>query len=256
MRISEVIRDMIRNKFTDINDNVCVFLSGGLDSTIVLHNLVELGVPNIKTFTAKFGGDQDECEKAAKIANLYKTDHEEVVIDNYIETLPEIMKYFSKPRYNVWPHWLCKRAIDKGIETVYIGEGSDEFFGGYSEDRPFLIAWSGQLIYVRFTYDTITDHFGLNLKVPFSDLDWRDMVHFYKPSNKEYLRRAYTGVIPDFIIDQSSSQPPAFASNYRTLWDNDIHKIFPGFEPKTTNEIREKLQLYVTKLWVESHWKK
>ena len=82
--------------------NPAVYISGGLDSTIVLHHVCEKAIKPVYTFTARFNVETDECEHAAEVAKHYGTIHTEVQITNLIERMPEILKIFDRPRYNFW----------------------------------------------------------------------------------------------------------------------------------------------------------
>lgn len=241
--------ELIRSKVV-VKSKPAIYTSGGLDSTIILHHLREKTDGEIYTYTAKFNNEGDEHKKARRLADYYNTIHKNIDVDNYVKTLPEIMKFFRQPRYNVWPYWLAKQAQLDDRKTVYIGEGSDEHFGGYSH-RDYLEAWAMQLMYVRYTYDTIHTHLDLNLQVPFSDMYWKDVVDYYSPPDKKLLRDAYSDILPDFVIDTNSSQPPAFVSNYRKLWNTELYKYFPDYSPSSVSDIREILQLLVTKIWIQ-----
>ena len=67
--------------------DVAVFLSGGMDSSIIVAGLRELGVPRIHTFTIGFRVDgateriQEDLAYARMVAERFSTEHHEVVID-------------------------------------------------------------------------------------------------------------------------------------------------------------------------------
>lgn len=238
--------ELIRSKVV-IGPNPAIYISGGVDSTIILHHLREKWDGEIKSYHMHFGGPDDEAEKARKVAEYYETNHREVKIVDYISVLKKCMVFFSQPRYNIWPYWMAVAAKEDGASTVYIGEGSDEYFGGYM-DRNYLYGWAGQIVYVRFTYDEIHSHLGLDLRAPFSDIPRMEVIDCFYPPDKKLLRRAYKDLIPDFV----ASQPPAFTSNYWKLWNTEIYQYFKDYKPETLTDVRNALQLLATKYWVES----
>jgi len=245
--------ELIREKVIS-GPKPAVYISGGLDSTITLHHLREKYTGDIYTYHAEFGVDEDECDKARKIARHYGTIHKQIKIDKYLETLPEIMRFFEAPRYNVWPYWLARQAKADGRETIYIGEGSDELFGGY-HDRDYLHGWSSQIEFVQYTYDQIHRHLGLTLRRPFYGIDWRAVLDYFSPPDKGQLRAIYKDVLGPDILNLATSQPPPMAQVYWRLWKSDISKHFPGNRPETTKDIKKLLQLLVTKIWVDERHK-
>ena len=223
-----------------------VYISGGIDSTIVLHHLTEKSNCKIYTYHAKFGMDGDECGKARKVAEYYGTKHTEVEVTNFVKTLSEVMKFFTRPRYNIWPFWLAKQAKLDGREVIYIGEGSDEHFGGYV-NRDYISAWASQINYAFFTFKTIHSHLNLRLEAPFHNLDWKKTTKFYKPPKKEILRKKYKGVIPDLFLDVGG-RPPAF-TNYYALWNKELKQYYPTYVPKSIEDIKKVLHFLAIKAW-------
>jgi hypothetical protein len=230
------------------DDDVAVYISGGIDSAIVLHHVCEkLDPEQVHTDTAKFGTQGDELAKAQQVADYFGTNHTVVPLDNFLSTLPEIMKLLDQPRYNVWPYWLARAAAFDGVKTAYIGEGSDEIFG--YPDRGYLEGWAGQLIYIRPMYETVNWHFSITLKAPFLDLQNHLVatygqimpITYYQPPMKEILRLTYADILPDWILTTPTT-PPGFTC-YQELCKN----------LGLTGNPRRALQLAVTKAWLEVH---
>jgi len=228
-----------------------VYLSGGMDSAIILYHLSSKSQEQIYTYYAKFGMGGDMCEEAREVADYYGAYHKEVEVTDFVETLKEVMKFFDSPRYNVWPYWLAVEARKDGRRNMYVGEGSDERFGGY-DDRDYLHAWASWLTYIEPTYVTIHKHLRVGLEMPFADLNWRDTLPYYFPTKKKILRDAYKGLIPKAFIERDS-RPPAFI-NYKSLWDRDIKEHFPDYNPETIQEIRNILQLLATQAWIKARF--
>lgn len=243
------IVDMIRNSVI-VKPKAAVYISGGVDSTIILHHLIEKSSEQIRTYTARFGVEEDECIKAEKIARHYGTNHKVVDVGSFLAVLRKTMGVFKQPRYNVWPYWLAKEAKIDGVENVYIGEGGDEHFGGYA-DRGFLDAWANQITTIKSTYVEIHEYFDINLEMPFHDLDIRDTLEYYRPPRKELLVEAYKDLLPKAVV----SSPPAFSNknNYVKLWEKEVKKYFPRFEPKSLQDIRDKFQELAIYFWYEQN---
>ncbi len=227
------------DKAVVLYDHQAVFLSGGIDSAIILHHLRQKAVGVIRTYTAIFGIDPDEGKQAAMLAEKYKTEHHEVKINGFLEALVKSQMAFDRARYNVWPWFLFEAAKEDGCKNVFIGECADECFGGYS-DRDYLHAWAGQLEWVRPMFDQLAAHFGMKLHAPFGDLDPNEMRRFYIPSFKRALRTSYISLLPDEIIFQAG-RPPAM-TQYQKFWEKEM-KGKMETEPKSLAEVKERLQL-------------
>ena len=80
-REDEEIVEMI-NKAIIPYPKPAVFLSGGLDSTILLHHLSQKAIEPIYTFTAYWGHKDDELEFARNVAERYGSIHHEIKIEN------------------------------------------------------------------------------------------------------------------------------------------------------------------------------
>ena len=57
------------------------YLSGGVDSSLVVAINAKLRDDPVKTFTVGFGHETDEFKYARKISDLYSTDHNEIILD-------------------------------------------------------------------------------------------------------------------------------------------------------------------------------
>lgn len=114
---------------------VGIFLSGGLDSTILTYLAKKTGMHNPRTFSISFeDSDFDESEYSKLVADEFGTDHREFRVDYRItDTLPEIVWHLDEPFSDasaVPTYHLCKESR-KYIKVALCGEGGDENFGGY-----------------------------------------------------------------------------------------------------------------------------
>lgn len=125
-----------------------VFLSGGLDSTLIVALLKILGISDIHTFTLDFdpsvkrGHPMEDLHWARQVAQIYGTKHQEFIIDGYHDPqkiLPDIIKLFDEPTItpNAYSkYFLAKMAADKGLRSCLSGSGSEVNF-----ERPLPKKW-------------------------------------------------------------------------------------------------------------------
>jgi len=231
----------------------CVNISGGIDSTIILHHLNEKTDEQIHTYTIGFPDQPSEFEPAQKVADHYGTVHHEVTIENMLGHYPEILGQFTHPRFNLWPYWAAKEAQKHGRLTCYTGEGCDEHFGGYwyKPKKPYITHWTNFFTYVYSTYKTIYDYFGVRLVVPMhpDNLDWRLTYQYYdRERKKRFLREAYRDVLPDFVVNRKKLNG---RFSYWVMWEKELKQYFPHSQPRTEDDIRWLLNKWVTREWLK-----
>lgn len=119
-----------------------MFLSGGIDSSVLLAMMSRLNPEPVVAFTAGFSGSdvQDEREHARMLARAEGAVHFEVNFGaaDFWATLPKIALHMDDPTadYAVLPTWkLAEKARAEGIKVVLAGEGGDELFAGYGRYR-------------------------------------------------------------------------------------------------------------------------
>jgi asparagine synthase (glutamine-hydrolysing) len=116
-----------------------VFLSGGVDSSANVALMSELMDRPVDTFTVGFRDHAylNELEQARRIADLYKTNHHEIIIDDqeFNAFLPDLVFHQDEPIADpvcVPLYYVSKLARDSGTIVVQVGEGADEIFSGYA----------------------------------------------------------------------------------------------------------------------------
>jgi asparagine synthase (glutamine-hydrolysing) len=112
------------------------YLSGGVDSSIVVACMAKESVAPVKTFSIGFLEDgYNEFSFAREVAEKYQTEHHEIVLSgtNYMETMERLISYKDAPLSvpNEVPLYEMSRELKKYITVVLSGEGADEIFGGY-----------------------------------------------------------------------------------------------------------------------------
>ncbi|HZO03417.1 MAG TPA: asparagine synthase (glutamine-hydrolyzing) [Burkholderiales bacterium] len=127
-----------------------VFLSGGIDSTVVASRLAAQGLTNLRTYTAAFpGSDMDESAVAADTAARLGFPNRCIPIPGAIgpdfETIVAALdEPFADP--SSFPTWYLARETSREVKVVLAGDGGDELFGGYKRIAKHLrTAWRGNL---------------------------------------------------------------------------------------------------------------
>jgi asparagine synthase (glutamine-hydrolysing) len=120
---------------------VGAYLSGGMDSGTLVA-LASRRIPRMQTFTAGFEMSQiegteagfDERHSAELMANIYRTEHYEQVINagDVRWSLPKVVWHLEDLRLGMsYPNYYIARLASKFVKVCLSGAGGDELFGGY-----------------------------------------------------------------------------------------------------------------------------
>jgi asparagine synthase (glutamine-hydrolysing) len=133
--LAEIIESAVSSRLV-ADVPVGVFLSGGLDSSIVAA-IAAKKKPGIATFSMGFkSAEHDESSYAKLLAQQIGSDHHHYVFDEkrFLEFLPKVAQSLDEPigdQALLPVFWLCQEA-SKHVKVVLAGEGADEVFAGYS----------------------------------------------------------------------------------------------------------------------------
>lgn len=122
-----------------------IWLSGGIDSSTILHYAAESGVP-LKTFSISFQGRSfDETAYIREVAKFYQTEHEELDLNpelNLRDAVEQFACYSDEPSADAGalPVWFLSQLSKTRTTVSLSGEGADELFGGYLTHRADLLA--------------------------------------------------------------------------------------------------------------------
>jgi asparagine synthase (glutamine-hydrolysing) len=123
-----------------------VWLSGGVDSSTVLHYAAQASSSQLRTFSISFSGHSfDESPYIRQVVEHYGTDHEQLNLtpDEDLEGAIEDIAYYSdEPSADsgALPVWFLSKLCKKNCTVAFSGEGADEIFGGYLTYRANRIA--------------------------------------------------------------------------------------------------------------------
>jgi asparagine synthase (glutamine-hydrolysing) len=127
------------------------FLSGGVDSSIIVALMARNSGSRIKTFNICYPDlpVYDESSYAREVAAMYNTDHYEIRLNSneMLEIIPEALSSLGEPfgDSSILPTLVVSRETRKDVTVALAGDGGDELFAGY---RLYL----GETLYKYYEY--------------------------------------------------------------------------------------------------------
>ena len=137
--IHESLRIAVKRR-NDVSDvPVGVLLSGGLDSSLLVGLLDEIGIQDIPTYSIGFDDQPEEkgseFEFSDAVVERFNTNHHKIQIPNEqtLTRLPEAIANMSEPMFgqDAIGFYLLSEQVAKDLKVVQSGQGADEVFGGY-----------------------------------------------------------------------------------------------------------------------------
>ena len=224
---------------------VGVFLSGGIDSSLVAAIVQKYSKIPINTFTIGFEDKKyDESNYAKEIAKYLGTNHTEIICnkEDALAIITKLPKIFDEPfaDSSAIPTVLVSELAKKQVSVVLSGDGGDELFCGYPsyvlmEKRFKLLS----KIPFRKTLRKISNIFPIpiliqnefngklyNKVVKFKNmLDHDDIVNTFKVANSVFSKDEIKGLIREGYF--FSKDIPATTSNLEKMMISDFKGYLP-----------------------------
>jgi asparagine synthase (glutamine-hydrolysing) len=245
MELRRLLTSAVDKRIRSCSTTWGVFLSGGLDSSIVAALATRHG--KIRTYSI---GLQDSPDLAAarEVAAFLGSDHTEVVftIAEGLRAIPDAIRAvetcdITTVRASVPMYLLAQRVQQDGIRVMLSGEGADELFAGYAYNRfapdpEALFQECVDKLDNLHAYDCQRANkscaaWGIECRVPFLDhavVDFAmNKLHprekMWRNMEKEFLREEFLGALPDRILMRRKAQ---FSDAVGKKWIQACRKLF------------------------------
>ena len=149
-KVAELVKDSIRQHIVS-DVPVSLFLSGGIDSSVLALALKQMEVPALHSFSVVFAeADHSEADDAKLVAQQAGTTHHEIPLSqqDVLRDIPVIVRAMDQPSFDGVNSYVISAAVRKaGYKVALSGLGGDEVFAGYStfSTAPKLERWQARL---------------------------------------------------------------------------------------------------------------
>ena len=134
-QLRSLLEDAVRDAMVS-DVPVGAFLSGGLDSSIVVALMSRVAAEPVRTFAVGFQErSYNELSYARLVAQQYGTQHHEVIVEPHIQdVIHEIVDHFDEPfaDSSAVATYYVSQVARQHVKVVMSGDGGDEIFGGYT----------------------------------------------------------------------------------------------------------------------------
>ena len=144
--VEDLLKDVVRQQLmSDVP--VGAFLSGGVDSSMIVALMQSQSSKPVKTFSIGFDEQSfNEAHYASAVANYLGTDHTEVYMTakDVMEIIPSLPLLYDEPFADAsqLPTFMVSKLAREHVAVSLSGDGSDEIFCGYDRYRKANQYWN------------------------------------------------------------------------------------------------------------------
>jgi len=207
------------------------FLSGGIDSSLIVALMARQSSQPVKTFSVGFTSkDRSELPYAKMVADQYGTDHHEMVVEpDMTSVVPEMVRHYGEPfaDTSALPTWYLCQYTRTGVTVALSGDGGDEAFAGYRRykhcrtarnirrlPRPLPQLLAGMLTHVPTPQAQEVRDYGERIMQPESvrflgltaPIPHKDRMAIYSPAMRERFARDQVAAEFERLFRESRAQ--------------------------------------------------
>jgi asparagine synthase (glutamine-hydrolysing) len=210
---------------------VGAYLSGGMDSSLVVRLASRLASGTFKTFTGAFaeGPQFDESRYARDVAEACGAEAHTVypTEDEFIDLMPKLVYHMDEPAAGpgLFPQYIVSRLAAKNVKVCLGGQGGDEIFGGYAR---YVIAYleqavKGAIFETNEEGEHIVSLQSILPNLPYLRAYIPMLIRFQEAGAYEAMDRRYFR-----LIDRSEGTTGMFTDDFRASYDPEA--VFSRFQ--------------------------
>ena len=134
-QLDDLMRKAVRKRLVS-DVPLGAFLSGGMDSSLVVALMREVASDRVRTFTIGFTAREfDESHYAERVAKHLGVENtvQRMNANDLLRYVPDVVKYYDEPivDFSLFPTMAISEMARRDVTVVLTGDGGDELFGGY-----------------------------------------------------------------------------------------------------------------------------
>jgi asparagine synthase (glutamine-hydrolysing) len=189
-KILELLKISVRDRLVS-NVPSGAFLSGGVDSSLIVALMSELSSRRVNTFSVGFEYQPyNEARFAKNVADKYNTNHQQLFIKPAdLNILPKLVWSYGEPfaDSSAIPSYYVSKTAREHVKVVFLGDGGDDSFAGY--DRT-------EIIYRACLYRKIVPRFLSNFVIlPFFKITGGRIDRFYIANRVKFYEKYLSDTI-------------------------------------------------------------
>jgi asparagine synthase (glutamine-hydrolysing) len=171
-----ILRDSVRKEMlSDVP--VGVFLSGGLDSSIIAALMSEISPNAVKSFSVRFDDSSfDESQYARQVAHHLQTEHHELTLTPQIaqDIISKIACFSDEPLgdSSLVPSFLLSEFTSHHVKVALGGDGGDELFAGYSTMQAHRLVEYYEMLFPKVVRHNLIPWIVNHLPVSFDNISF------------------------------------------------------------------------------------
>lgn len=204
------------------------FLSGGVDSSLVVAMMAQEMTEPVKTFSIGFDEQNyDELKYARMVSERYGTNHhEEIVRPDAESVIEDLINQFDEPfaDSSAIPTYYVSKMTKKWVTVSLSGDGGDEIFGGYTRYKEGLLTKVSRFIpneIKKFIQSHIISSlplssYGINSLCYLTLNNEEQIITKYSKLLSPFYKRIFSNEISELV----NTNPAPIFSHYLSLVSN------------------------------------
>jgi len=221
------------------------FLSGGVDSSLVVAFMSQLSNQKVKTFSAGFDYQPyNELPYAKKIADLFGTEHHEFILKiDFIDDLLKLVWNYGEPfaDSSAVPSYYISKIAKEHIKVALSGDGGDESFAGYDRTQDVYRASLYQKIVPAFISRNILSPFLRMSRGMADKIYLLERIKFYEDYIGEGAKKKYKNYM-GFLFQREKLYSREFKEK---IGAHDPSHVYEGFYEQADGESDVDKALFV-----------
>jgi len=212
------------------------FLSGGIDSSVIVALMQTQSTRPVKTFSIGFGEEQfNEAPYAKAVAAHLGTDHTELYVtpQQAMDVIPRLPTLYDEPfaDSSQIPTFLVSELARHHVTVSLSGDGGDELFAGYDRYEYFWNQW-GNRNNVSAASQRSTEH-ALSFLLSDRVKSWAARMLCLLPNDTgRWLRQQMESVVSG-IASNATETPETVYQMMLSHWQNPVDVVREAHEPLT-----------------------